>query len=549
MPIAAYARYSTDAQRESSLEDQLLKCRELAAKEGLTIDDALVFTDAALKGTHQHTAKRKGYQQLLAAWEAGLVDLVFADELCRLVRDGTEGARLMQRVLDTGVHVVTADGINTRQAGWEMQWQMRLMLAYHELKGTSDRTKRTMHGVLQRGGMIAAPPYGYRIDWTPPAPGTKREGARWAVDPVEAVLVQEVYAMRKAGQSANRIAAELNGRGLPPPRAHQAKGKPFWRGATVARMLGNPIYKGQFAYRGSAWTLHKLRKRRQPPEVIVFERPQFRLVSDELWAACNPPRREERVRSGARHLLAGLVNCGDCRQLLCIKVSRTSKTLVCPCCEQAVKVGARTAYMGYSSAEAATRALRAVLRELAEGSFVAEFRRRLRARLEAPADEEVSRLLEQRRQLGGSYQRLMQLLEDPGSVQSLVQPRLTVVGNELKRVEAELARREKAEHSFSAALVRRQSSMDIQPLLDKVLEGEPSIDEARRVLKRLVPRFAFVKRPKRGTSVFELELVPGACIADATEGPQLDDERVRFEVTVTVGAQRPAVWEVSLRKM
>jgi DNA invertase Pin-like site-specific DNA recombinase len=535
MPIAAYARYSTDAQRETSIEDQLLKCRALAQRQDLAIDDALVFTDSALKGTHQHTAKRKGYQRLLAAWDAGLVDIVFVDELCRLVRDAAEGGLLMLRVLET--------------SGWELQWQMRLLMAYQEVRSTSERTKRSLHGVLQRGGMIAAPPYGYRVDWAPLPPGIKHEGARWAIDPVESVQVQELYALRKAGHSANRIAAELNRRGLPPPRAHCAKGTPFWRGATVARLLANPIYKGEFAHGGSAWTRHKRRKRRQALEVTVYERPQFRLVSDELWSACNPPRREERVRSGARHLLAGLVNCGDCGQLLCVKSSRTSRTLVCPCCEQAVKVGARAAYMGYTSAEAATRALRATLRELVTGPFIAEFRRRLRSRLDAPLDGEVTRLLDLRRQLSGSYDRLLQLMEDPGSVQSLVQPRLTTVGSELKRVEGELTRLAKEEQLFSAAQVRRQSEVDVLPLLDKVLDGLPSVDEARRVLKRLVPRFAFVRRPRRGMSVFELELAPGACIADAAEGPQLDDERVPFEVTVTVGAQRPARWEVSLRRL
>lgn len=548
MPIAAYGRFTTLAQRETSLEDQVLKCRELAAKENLEIDDELVFTDSALGGTSQYTAKRKGYQRLLAAWDAGIVDIVFADELCRLVRDLVEGAMLLERVRNTGVHVVTADGIDTRNKGWELQWQLRLMMARQEVQTTSDRTKRTMRGVLERGGMIAAPAYGYRRDWSPLEPGQRAEGARWAIDPVESALVQEMFAMRKSGLSVNRIAAQLNSRGTPPPRAHQAKGKPFWRGASVARILGNSIYKGEFAYGGSAWTLHKQRKRRQKPDVTLFARPQFRLVSDELWAACNPPK-EARVRSGARHLLAGLMTCGDCGQLLTVKVTRTSTTLVCPCCEQAVKVGARTAYMGYSSAEAATRALRAVVRELVTGPFIGEFRRRLRERLEAPPNDEVARLLSQQRQLAGSYERLMQLMEDPNSVLDLVRPRLLTVGNELKRVESELARRRQEEARLSPAQVKCQSAMDIQPLLDKVLDGEPSVDEARRVLKRLVPRFAFVQRPKRGTSVFELELVPGACIADATEGPQLDDERVRFEVTVTVGAQRPAVWEVSLRRL
>lgn len=295
MPVAAYARYSTDSQRETSIEDQLMKCADIAKARNLHIDPALVFTDSALKGTSQHTTRRKGYQQLLAAWEAGLVDVVIADELCRIVRDVAEGGLLMQRVMDTGVHVITADGIDTRVTGWELQWQVRLMIAFQEVRSTSDRTKRSMRGVLERGGMIAAPPYGYRIDWTKSEPGLGHEGARWAIDPVESGVVQEIFAMRRSGRSVNSIARELNARGLLPPRASQAKGQPFWRGASISRMVCNSIYKGEFSYGGSAWTRHLAKKRRKKLEVKVFSRPHFRLVSDELWSACNPERKEERV--------------------------------------------------------------------------------------------------------------------------------------------------------------------------------------------------------------------------------------------------------------
>lgn len=48
MKVAAYARYSSDAQREASLEDQLRNCRQYAARMGWP--EPVVYTDAAVSG-------------------------------------------------------------------------------------------------------------------------------------------------------------------------------------------------------------------------------------------------------------------------------------------------------------------------------------------------------------------------------------------------------------------------------------------------------------------------------------------------------------------
>jgi hypothetical protein len=47
---AVYARYSSDLQRESSIEDQIRKCREFAAKQGWSIAEEYVRFDQAVSG-------------------------------------------------------------------------------------------------------------------------------------------------------------------------------------------------------------------------------------------------------------------------------------------------------------------------------------------------------------------------------------------------------------------------------------------------------------------------------------------------------------------
>lgn len=48
MKVALYARYSSDNQRDASIEDQLRICRAHAEREGWTIVDS--YTDRAISG-------------------------------------------------------------------------------------------------------------------------------------------------------------------------------------------------------------------------------------------------------------------------------------------------------------------------------------------------------------------------------------------------------------------------------------------------------------------------------------------------------------------
>ncbi len=183
MPLcAAYARYSTDEQRATSIDDQLRRCRELAARHGLSVEDALVFSDSAVTGTSKGDAKRKGYRRLLDAIEARACDVVIADEVSRLTRSTAEGGRLIELVENTGVRFLTFDGIDTHQESWKLLWLFKLTSATQEVDAAAFRTRRGMLGQLERGYQVAQAPYGYRPlkHFTP---GGRMLGTTWVIEP------------------------------------------------------------------------------------------------------------------------------------------------------------------------------------------------------------------------------------------------------------------------------------------------------------------------------------------------------------------------------
>ena len=83
---ALYAGYSSDNQREASIEDQPRICQVRAEREGWSV--VATPTDAAISVHHL----RPGYQALLAAMRAGQVDIVLAESLDRFSRDPSVAA-------------------------------------------------------------------------------------------------------------------------------------------------------------------------------------------------------------------------------------------------------------------------------------------------------------------------------------------------------------------------------------------------------------------------------------------------------------------------
>ena len=67
MRVASYARYSSDLQRETSIEDQLAVAKRYAEDRGWKVLNDHIYTDAAVSGASING--RAGVQRLLSAAE------------------------------------------------------------------------------------------------------------------------------------------------------------------------------------------------------------------------------------------------------------------------------------------------------------------------------------------------------------------------------------------------------------------------------------------------------------------------------------------------
>ena len=203
---AIYARYSFDSQSPSSTEDQIRRCRELAKRLGLEVDENLIFSDAEMSGYKEKQAlARPQYKAMIEAWDSGRFDVLLSDELSRLARNRRQQFELYERLENERIRLVTGNGIDTAQPQWRLLAGMQGLMAQEESRMTSFRVTRGMLGQLERGYMIAQPAFGYVGERNVDATG-REVGTHWRVDEANAAIIKEMYARRVRGESFAQIA-------------------------------------------------------------------------------------------------------------------------------------------------------------------------------------------------------------------------------------------------------------------------------------------------------------------------------------------------------
>ena len=182
MRAAIYARYSTDKQSESSIDDQLRECRKLAERNEFSV--VAEFSDKALSGG---TANRPDYQSLLVAARAGQFDVIIAEDTSRLWRNLAEQAPRLAELQDLGIHVVTYD-LDSRQESAGILGAINGAISEHYRREIGRRTRRGLEGLARAKKPTGGRPYGYIA--ATDSPSGERE-----IDPEQALVVVRIFQM------------------------------------------------------------------------------------------------------------------------------------------------------------------------------------------------------------------------------------------------------------------------------------------------------------------------------------------------------------------
>ena len=179
MNAVIYARYSSDRQREESIEGQLRECTDYAMKNNLTLLGT--YVDRALSA---RTADRPDFQRMIADSAKGLFDVVLVWKLDRFSRDRYDSAHYKRILKRNGVKVISAkENISDGPEGIILESMLEGYAEYYSAE-LSQKIQRGQHDNAMKcksnGGNI---PVGYVVG---------EEGALMP-DPEMALVVQEIF--------------------------------------------------------------------------------------------------------------------------------------------------------------------------------------------------------------------------------------------------------------------------------------------------------------------------------------------------------------------
>lgn len=526
-PVAIYARYSCDKQNETSLEDQIRRCTELAQRHGLSVNKDLIYTDAAVSGTDKGDALREGYRRLREDWDAGKFAVLLVDEFSRLSRDAVEQAVLQKRLEKSRrVRLITADGVDTKDPDWQLRLGFQGLIAQQENRKLSYRVDRGMVGQLERGYMIATPAFGYRLQRV--LDGNQNHiGSHWVIHEENASIVQQVFAKREKGESMHQIAAWLNQAGVACSRKGRNGAESHWRPARVKCMLQNPIYKGIFVWRGSTTYIKKMKDLGDEVQSTQYPRPQLRLVSDETWSRCNDRSVSRSGYGGGQHALTGLLTCGCCGKTLAVSAMSRCRSLYCPVCTDARSSLAATDRLTATIAVAGVELMltRALERFISE-PFLQAFRQSLRQRLTGDNQSEMEECTARLKKLKNAQERISFMLTDLEGDDDTLQKRYQETRKQVMEAQQQLTKLQAGAQVLDTAAIEAQLQVDPRRLLSRLFDAELPTHELRTVLARLFPSVVFEGKQGRYSSTFRVRFAPGVALGMASGTTSLTEQGI-----------------------
>lgn len=275
-----YARFSSHAQNEQSIEGQLAECRAFAERNNLRIVHE--YIDRALTGT---TDKRPDFLQMIEDSKRKGFQFVIVYQLDRFARNRYDSATYKAKLKKNGVRVLSAkENITDDASGILIEGVLESMAEYYSAE-LSQKIKRGIAISASKckyfGGSV---PLGYKVD----------EQKNFVVNEETAPLVKTIFEMFVGGRTYADIIRFLNERGIPTARG----GK--WNKNSFHSLFSNRRYLGKYIFHG---------------EEIDGGMP--RLVDDELFAdvqrvlakyAAAPSRGKAKVE----YLLSDKMICGHC---------------------------------------------------------------------------------------------------------------------------------------------------------------------------------------------------------------------------------------------
>lgn len=272
--VAAYCRVSTEQEEQlGSFANQVeYYTRLIESEEDWEL--AGIYADEGISGTG--TRKRKGFQRLIEACDAGKVDFVITKSISRFARNTADCLVYARQLRDRGIPILfQKECINTMEASGELLFTILSCFAQEESRSISENTKWGIRSKFQKGipHVNTTRLFGFNKD----------ADGQLCVDPAQGEVVRRIFREYLRGFGEGEIARRLREEEIP-----GTTGASRWSSTTVRRMLQNEKYQGdlllQKYYTVSFLTGESVRNEGALDQYFVADAHEG-IVSREEWEA------------------------------------------------------------------------------------------------------------------------------------------------------------------------------------------------------------------------------------------------------------------------
>ncbi len=465
--VAIYTRKSGDENMNgavTSIDSQKAACRayiQIHQERGWQ-EYPEAFDDPAESGKN---LDRPAAKRLLRAVREGGVQVVIVYKLDRLTRSSKDFHQLVELFEKRNVGLVSAtESIDTKSPQGRLMTCIMVQFAQYDRELDQERS-RDFHLARARRGLWCGglPPLGYDC-----------KDKQLVVNEAEVEVVRFIFDLYLRFKSAERVALELNRRGLRRKLYRTKAGRPFGGKAfnmnSVRRILKRKFYVGRIANERTGLEFPAQHRAIIPPEVF----------SDVLKILDERDERGEYCVNKNGYLLKGLAQCGLCGSAL-KGYSRPKKKKLYRYYRCALQAAEGSVRCGFTSI-IADRLEAMVLRELEAAGRNRAYMERLIQAAKRNSRVLAASLEEDERVRQG---KLDEVKRDIDGMRKLVEtnPRLDAVAIEIRKLE--LVRGE-----LEASIERLRARIaDTRPVAGDAAAAQEALQGLGRMLKGLsVPR-------------------------------------------------------------
>lgn len=283
-----YARYSSDQQREESIEAQLRACREYCSRDNIHVTRE--YVDEAKSAT---TDQRPAF---LAMFKDLSVDYIVVHKLDRFSRDRYDAAYYRRLIKKAGAKLISVlEPLDDSPESIIMESLLTGMAEYYSrnlAREVMKGLKETAYQCKHTGG---APLYGYKVN----------PDKTYRIDPLEAEVVRKVFRLYVDGYRYEDIVNAV------------ADQKTLAKSA-INSMLSNERYHGVYVFGRQTRTEKNSHKMKPEEEQVRIPGGMPQIIDDDTWAMAQERlhgRRHKRGRAIYPYLLQGKVVC-ECGQTM-----------------------------------------------------------------------------------------------------------------------------------------------------------------------------------------------------------------------------------------